>query len=120
MYFASCAEVISSPLSLPLLFVSFLVRHKIDVGKAIKLCFYFLFFPWHTIIPYCEPDRHVRDGRIAGGKDLRRFPSVRLSRRYDCSQQIPHHFSSLIKPITISAGGVREGKKMCGDEMQQF
>lgn len=26
------------------LFLFFLVRHKIDVGKAIKLCFYFLFF----------------------------------------------------------------------------
>lgn len=60
---------------------------KNDVGKAIKLCISFFLFSWHGIIPYCEPDRRVRDERIAGSKDLSLSPYPRLGGRYNCSQQ---------------------------------
>lgn len=46
-----------------------------------------LFFPWHGIIPYREPDRRVRDERIPGSKDLSCSPYPRLGGRYNCSQQ---------------------------------
>lgn len=61
--------------------------NKNDVGKAIKLCIYFFIFSWHGIIPYREPDRRVRNERIAGSKDLSLSPYPRLGGRYNCSQQ---------------------------------
>ena len=71
-----------------------------ECNKAEHFFFSFLGTPAYVQWIWQMCDRWEKSWLLAV-KIWAAFPSLRFSRMFNCSQQIPHHLSSLIKPITI-------------------